>query len=284
MKRRDLLEHLETKKDVHNAMVCETVNKLVMKGMEGARPGNSRRSSCEAAGSSSLLWTTSIDRKDPFPPDCGSGANFHNESTSGHIDELFSRIVCLEQKNLHVEFEMKEMSKRMLDKERELEARFCFGTFKWTVDNFSLLKTEALNGNPKVIHSPSFYTSPCGYKVCLRVNFQITKMQRDDATISMFVHFMAGEYDDDLVWPFMGFITISIVNPVQPDLSISYSMKSDPEKAAFQRVLFDSNVPRNVKGFGYGEFTSADKLEMGNYIVDDKMIVKVVIEARHDKG
>ena len=60
-------------------------------------------------------------------------------------------------------------------------------------------------------YSPPFYTGPGGYKLCIRVAAN-GQGAGAGTHVSVFVHLMRGEYDDRLVWPFRGDITIQLVN------------------------------------------------------------------------
>ena len=60
----------------------------------------------------------------------------------------------------------------------------------------------------QVVHSPSFYTSPFGYKLCLRANLYV----RDgECYLALFIHMRRGENDDILEWPFSGRFIVSLV-------------------------------------------------------------------------
>ena len=56
--------------------------------------------------------------------------------------------------------------------------------------------------------SPPFYTSACGYKMCLKV------YAAGDVGTHVAIHgfLMKGEYDDSLLWPFCADIVIDILN------------------------------------------------------------------------
>lgn len=52
-----------------------------------------------------------------------------------------------------------------------------------------------------MMYSPGFYTSPYGYKLCLRIN--LNGLENGDGThVALFVHVMRGDYDEHLEWPF----------------------------------------------------------------------------------
>ena len=59
--------------------------------------------------------------------------------------------------------------------------------------------------------SPPFYSHIGGYKMCLRVD--ANGWGRGSGThVSVIIHLMRGEYDDHLLWPFRGEITVQLIN------------------------------------------------------------------------
>ena len=65
-------------------------------------------------------------------------------------------------------------------------------------------------------YSPSFYTHPHGYKMCLRVDANGCD-ESANSHVSIYVYMMKGEYDEWLKWPFRGDITIQLLNQVKGD-------------------------------------------------------------------
>ena len=59
--------------------------------------------------------------------------------------------------------------------------------------------------------SPPFYSGPRGYKMCLCVYHRFSW---NTEYTSVCVYLMRGEYDDRLVWPFRGDITVQMVNQI----------------------------------------------------------------------
>lgn len=59
-------------------------------------------------------------------------------------------------------------------------------------------------------YSQSFYSGPGGYKLCLRAIGDGLILA--DCGINVGVYLMRGEYDERLVWPFRGKITVQVVN------------------------------------------------------------------------
>ena len=75
-----------------------------------------------------------------------------------------------------------------------------------TLDNFS----EQKMANQKWT-SPPFYTHIGGYKMCLTVRPN-GDLRGPGTHLSHYVHFMRGEFDDGLEWPFQGIVTTLILN------------------------------------------------------------------------
>merc|ERR1712122_345782 len=90
-----------------------------------------------------------------------SGSNLH--STQRLLKDLFHRVVSLKQLKL-------QTSK---DEEKwEVLGKVCNGKFVWKITNFSEKYQKMLQNNQFVIYSHPFYTSPFGYKMCLRGNMK----------------------------------------------------------------------------------------------------------------
>ena len=65
--------------------------------------------------------------------------------------------------------------------------------------------------NNKWWYSPPFFSTPGGYKMCLRVD-PGGSSGGAGTHVSIFVHMMRGENDADLKWPFQGKVTIQLLN------------------------------------------------------------------------
>ena len=103
--------------------------------------------------------------------------------------------------------------------------------------------------------SPQFYTSECGYKMCLKVN-----AAGDVGTyITIYGYLMKGDYDDSLTWPFCADIIIDVLN-WRGDHShyrkiLPFNNDSCDEVCA--RVYDDGLAP---KGWGYNEVIPLSEL------------------------
>ncbi|CAD5125988.1 DgyrCDS14169 [Dimorphilus gyrociliatus] len=149
------------------------------------------------------------------------------------------------------------------------EERYCFGRYIWKVYPVDELRQKAVLGIKRSVHSSSFYTSPHGYKMSLRINLNGIDSSLNKC-ISLFIHIMQGEYDDYLSWPFRGTITLTLVGQNGHD-DVVEILKTRTNLAAF----FKPNGVRNYKGFGYMELVPLNTL--GNYVKDNTLVVRVKI-------
>ncbi|KAK3102988.1 hypothetical protein FSP39_015546 [Pinctada imbricata] len=154
----------------------------------------------------------------------------------------------------------------------EFEGRACNGLYVWKVKNYSKYRREAELGETTAIHSPAFYSSCYGYKLCIRANLNGVDAARG-THLSIFIHFMQGEFDDILDWPFSGRIMLTVMDQNQAmELRhhVMETLVAKPNLAAFQKPV----TPRNHKGFGYMEFLPLTVLDNSMYIRNDTLIIK----------
>lgn len=200
-----------------------------------------------------------------------------DESLARHdqyILELQTKIHLLEHSNQEFKQKVHYLEEK-LSFYGTLESRACNGNFLWKVKNFSRLRREAEMGETTVLHSPAFYSSLYGYKMCVRVNLNGVDTARG-THMSIFVHFMQGEFDDVLDWPFEGKIILSVIdqNPIcEIRHHIVETLLAKPNLAAFQRPM----TQRNHKGFGYMEFVPLHILDSCSYVLNDILIIKAQV-------
>lgn len=83
--------------------------------------------------------------------------------------------------------------------------------------------------------SEPFYSHDKGYKMCLRVCAS-GEGSGAETHMSVFVHLMQGEYDDSLLWPFRGAITLQLVNQEAEEGHVEHT------------IDFDDTVPNFIAG------------------------------------
>jgi hypothetical protein len=138
---------------------------------------------------------------------------------------------------------------------RSLSEPFLPVTFK--MEQFELEKTSEA-----VWQSPSFYTEPFGYKLCLVV-YPNGCCNGTDTHLSLFVHVMAGEFDHQNDWPIDVGITVQIQNQLEPkghhmvDCSLTNDQPLHIRKKVVGSPGSDAKAP---KGSGRPLFISHSKL------------------------
>ena len=161
-----------------------------------------------------------------------------------------------------------------------LSEKSCHGEYVWRIPEFSKRRQDAAARGPNVLHSPGFYTSVSGYKLCVRLNPNGVETAVGKH-LALFVHFMKGDNDDFLKWPFKGNIIMAIMDQSdqrEKKQNISEDLIANKDLAAFHKPV----SMRNHKGFGYIEFVSLDIIKEGTYLKDDTLVVKVSVHDHSD--
>ena len=118
--------------------------------------------------------------------------------------------------------------------------------------------------------SPPFYTHAQGYKVCLRVN---ASGHGNDSHVSVFVHFVKGEFDDLLKWPFRGAIHIQVLDQIDGSKNISHTFQYDDRirDSACSRV---TGGEMSVTGRGESKLIAHSQLEP-RYLRSDTLLFQM---------
>nr|ALA55871.1 TNF receptor-associated factor 6 protein [Cyclina sinensis] len=200
--------------------------------------------------------------------------DIQDESLARHDQQLLD---LAHQKDLHerVIRDLKMKVRSLENTIQDMEGRCGNGVYVWRIKNYLKLRREAEKGEVTAIHSSSFYSSYYGYKLCIRVNLNGVDAAKG-THLSLFIHFMQGEYDDLLEWPFSGRIVLTIIdqNPIcEMRNNISETLMSKPNLAAFQRPV----STRNHKGFGYMEFLPLNVIDGSTFVRNDTLIIKATV-------
>ncbi len=147
--------------------------------------------------------------------------------------------------------------------------RFCNGLYVWKLTGFSDHYARMRANREYVRYSDGFYTQPTlGYKLCLRANVHIID---GDEHLGIFVHFMRGEDDGLISWPFVGKITVTVKNPADAMNDFTEVMSSTCGMTAFERPV----EARNIVGYGLQKFIRVNCLYTGagGFISNDDTLV-----------
>lgn len=97
----------------------------------------------------------------------------------------------------------------------------------------------------------------------------------ENTSVALYAHFLQGEYDSSISWPFRGELKFIIVHPTSPDASVVESIRSKPDVASFARP----KLPRSPTGIGYPDVCSLKKLFSGGFVHNDTITFKILAKA-----
>ena len=139
--------------------------------------------------------------------------------------------------------------------------------FTFTMPQFEQKKSEDVRW-----YSPSFYTHPRGYRMCLAVDANGCGDGKD-SHVSVFIFLMKGEYDESLNWPFRANVTIQLLNQI--------SMEHLTRTIPFNDCASIDNAGSRVtireqagSGMGFHNFVSHANLRL-NYLINDSLCLCV---------
>ena len=146
---------------------------------------------------------------------------------------------------------------------------------KFKVEDFNQLKYSS-----EEMYSPAFYTSPGGYKMCIRVDAN-GNGDGKCTHISMFAYLMRGENDDHLPWPFTGTVTVELLNQLEDKNHHSSETTFSSDNVTSQRVM---DGERASTGYGHQCYIphsslGYDEAKNCQYLKDDCLYFRVQVDA-----
>lgn len=122
------------------------------------------------------------------------------------------------------------------------------------------------------ILSPAVYTDSYEWKLGVRMYLNGVE-GGNGRYVSAFVHMMEGEYDDLLDWPFVGRITLSILDQsgARYRTDISRIVQAKPNLMSFKKPI---DTVSSV-GYGFEMFASIADVFGPSYVKNDKLFLKI---------
>ena len=145
------------------------------------------------------------------------------------------------------------------------------GTLLWKIYGYQRKRQDAINGIKKALYSQPFYSAQHGYKMCAKIYMNGDGFGKG-SHLSLFFVVMRGEYDALQTWPFQKKITMMLLDQDNGDHMID-AFHSDPQSSSFQRPKSDMNIAS-----GSPLFMPLDSLNNRQYIKDDVMLVKIIVD------
>ncbi|XP_013161562.1 PREDICTED: TNF receptor-associated factor 6-like [Papilio xuthus] len=198
-------------------------------------------------------------------------------NTSTLIRALYERVVVLEQRNREQDIVLANLTKQLsalavakMKQNSDMLLRYCAGNYIWRVDNFQQRLDAMLKDNYKMLYSPGFYTSPNGYRFCVRLNIS----PQNPLFFALHVHLMKTENDDCLEWPFNGRISFAMINQLDAERTQRDTMMSNSTLVAFRKPTAEICL----RGFGYTEYALVSDVVRNGFVKNDVLVIKVNIK------
>lgn len=164
---------------------------------------------------------------------------------------------------------------RSLEGQLTRSSSFNEGNFTFKMPSFSYHRTSS-----SLFFSPSFYSSPGGYKLCIRVVANGDGQGRE-THISVYAVVMKGDYDSNLEWPISGKVTVELLNHIYDGghHAIQFTYPLGKGDVSTQRVVTGDRAKR---GYGKTRFISYGELGYNSekncqYLKDDSLYFRVSV-------
>ena len=146
---------------------------------------------------------------------------------------------------------------------------------------FNLINYQKHKEYDVTFYSPPFYTSPTGYKLCVRVDANGWSSGKG-THVSVFAHLMKGDNDDSLIWPFTGEVIVELINQLEPDTDTKHHKKVLTVPAD---SIVSSRVVSRERGAGWGTPEFIPHTELGGkptsscqYLKDNTLVFRVSVK------
>ena len=197
-------------------------------------------------------------------------------SSTSRYSEGFSdsRLVVVEKKMEELERQNAMIKVHVSELELQLQASLASthnGSFLWRIPDVGRRRRDAVDERITSIYSPPFYTGRNGYKMCIRAYLNGDGIGFK-THLSLFFVLMRGEYDPLLKWPFEHKVSLILVDQDHRK-HIVQTFKPTPESSSFKRPTSDMNVAS-----GCPQFSKVDVLDEKNYVKDDIMYIKCIVD------
>ena len=139
------------------------------------------------------------------------------------------------------------------------------GVFIWKIPDVRRRYRDAVERKTISLYSPPFYTSPHGYRMCIRAYLNGDGIGKG-SHVSVFLVLMRSEHDSLLSWPFKQSVRFTLINQVNSSASISEAFIPDLQSPSFQRPEAEMNVASGFPKFARQSVLQDDTFTKGNII------------------
>ena len=146
-----------------------------------------------------------------------------------------------------------------------LEVKTTNGVFIWKIPDIRRRYRDAVDRKTISLYSPPFYTSPHGYRMCIRVYLNGDGIGKG-THISVFFVLMKSEHDCLLSWPFKQSVRFTLINQVNQANSILEAFAPDLSSPSFQQPTGEMNVASGFPKFVRQSILQNEEFTQGNAI------------------
>ena len=144
---------------------------------------------------------------------------------------------------------------------------------------FKLVNFTSKKDNNAIFFSPSFYSSPGGYHLAIRVDANGSSDGKG-THVSMFCAVKKGRYDEELKWPFNGKITFTLLNQIQND---KHHAKFVTVKPPHDKYMRPGGTAWGKPQFILHSDLAHDPENETQYLKDDTLYFKVLVKPAEHK-
>ena len=193
----------------------------------------------------------------------------HEQDDSLHLSKVLNTVVKLQD----YVTELQDSNTELQEKVSKLES-----VANTTSFTFKLTEFQERKDSDRRFTSPYFYTRPGGYYMAILVD--ANGFSRKDMHVSVFAAVLKGKYDTELRWPFVGAVSLTLLNQLKDDNHETKILTFD---------LADNARPTGLgKIWGFGLFTPHSKLAHNpvkntQYLKDDTLYFRVSVNVADQK-
>lgn len=193
------------------------------------------------------------------------------EQLKSSVDESVQIAQANQLNNNILQNELDNIKQMMADQSSQASKD---GTFIWKITNVAQKISDAAADRQTSIYSAPFYSSPTGYKMCLRLYFNGDGNARR-THLSLFFVLLRGEYDAILQWPFSPKITFCLYNQTKSQHHLIDSFRPDIRSNSFQRPRSNMNIASGIP-----KFCPLPNIQQENnpYVRDDCMFIRCIVD------
>ena len=153
-----------------------------------------------------------------------------------------------------------------------LDVKTTHGILVWKIPDIRRRYRDATERRTISLYSPPFYTSPHGYRMCIRTYLNGDGIGKG-THLSLFFVLMRSEHDNLLSWPFKQSVRFTLINQRNPELSITEAFVPDQKSPSFKKPENNMNIAS-----GFPKFARQSVLQDEGYTLDNVIYIKCQVD------